>query len=132
MEALGRGWSWHRAARHTSNRSSRWRAGNRSRSRSSRPTAARSSSAAPRASTTACPRPANPRSPSPCATRPCVTGDLGFSALLPLLRARRAADVDRAVDRWAEPVNVVMAADTEGGTLHRVAGRVPVRSLRPT
>ncbi|CAL9509205.1 penicillin acylase family protein [Streptomyces griseomycini] len=59
---------------------------------------------------------------------PRVTGDLGFSALLPLLRARRAADVDRAVDRWAEPVNVVMAADTEGGTLHRVAGRVPVRS----
>ncbi|WP_424871898.1 penicillin acylase family protein [Streptomyces sp. SAI-229] len=59
---------------------------------------------------------------------PRVTGDLGFGALLPLLRARRAADVDRAVDRWAEPVNVVMAADTEGGTLHRVAGRVPVRS----
>ncbi|WP_199822038.1 penicillin acylase family protein [Streptomyces sp. NRRL S-37] len=59
---------------------------------------------------------------------PRVTGDLGFGALLPLLRARRTADVDRAVDRWAEPVNVVMAADTEGGTLHRVAGRVPVRS----
>ncbi|MFF5156011.1 penicillin acylase family protein [Streptomyces sp. NPDC000348] len=59
---------------------------------------------------------------------PRVTGDLGFGALLPLLRARRTADVDRAVDLWAEPVNVVMAADTEGGTLHRVAGRVPVRS----
>ncbi|MFG3004166.1 GNAT family N-acetyltransferase [Streptomyces calvus] len=59
---------------------------------------------------------------------PRVTGDLGFGALLPLLRARRVADVDAAVDRWAEPVNVVLAADTEGGTLHRVAGRVPVRS----
>ncbi|GAA2293024.1 hypothetical protein GCM10010415_76190 [Streptomyces atrovirens] len=59
---------------------------------------------------------------------PRVTGDLGFGALLPLLRARRTADVDRAVDLWAEPVNVVMAADTGGGTLHRVAGRVPVRS----
>ncbi|MER5451226.1 penicillin acylase family protein [Streptomyces sp. NPDC002766] len=59
---------------------------------------------------------------------PRVTGDLGFSALLPLLRARRTADVDRALDRWAEPVNVVLAADTEGGVLHRVAGRVPVRS----
>lgn len=58
---------------------------------------------------------------------PRVTGDLGFDALLPLLRARRVADVDRAFDRWAEPVNVVMAADTEGGLLHRVAGRVPVR-----
>ncbi|MFF4508307.1 penicillin acylase family protein [Streptomyces sp. NPDC001401] len=59
---------------------------------------------------------------------PRVTGDLGFSALLPLLRSRRAADVDRAVDLWAEPVNVVQAADTEGGLLHRVAGRVPVRA----
>ncbi|MEU2368528.1 penicillin acylase family protein [Streptomyces pseudogriseolus] len=59
---------------------------------------------------------------------PRVTGDLGFGALLPLLRARRVADVDRAADLWAEPVNVVLAADTEGGTLHRVAGRVPVRS----
>lgn len=59
---------------------------------------------------------------------PRVTGDLGFGALLPLLRARRVADVDRALDAWAEPVNVVQAADTEGGTLHRVAGRVPVRA----
>ena len=59
---------------------------------------------------------------------PRVTSDLGFSALLPLLRARRVADVDRAVDLWAEPVNVVQAADTEGGLLHRVAGSVPVRS----
>ncbi|MFJ1731558.1 penicillin acylase family protein [Streptomyces sp. NPDC088254] len=59
---------------------------------------------------------------------PRVTADLGFSALLPLLRARRVADVDRAFDRWAEPVNVVQAADTEGGLLHRVAGRVPVRA----
>ncbi|GAA2296131.1 penicillin acylase family protein [Streptomyces hawaiiensis] len=59
---------------------------------------------------------------------PRVTGDLGFSALLPLLRSRRVADVDRAFDRWAEPVNVVQAADTEGGVLHRVAGRVPVRA----
>ncbi|MFF9243719.1 penicillin acylase family protein [Streptomyces sp. NPDC014801] len=59
---------------------------------------------------------------------PRVTHDLGFSALLPLLRARRVADVDRALDAWAEPVNVVQAADTEGGLLHRVAGRVPVRA----
>ncbi|MEV0639161.1 penicillin acylase family protein [Streptomyces sp. NPDC050619] len=59
---------------------------------------------------------------------PRVTEDLGFGALLPLLRARRVADVDRAFDAWAEPVNVVQAADTEGGLLHRVAGRVPLRS----
>ncbi|MFE7889699.1 penicillin acylase family protein [Streptomyces sp. NPDC057412] len=59
---------------------------------------------------------------------PRVTDDLGFGALLPLLRARRVADVDRALDAWTEPVNVVQAADTEGGLLHRVAGKVPVRS----
>jgi penicillin amidase len=58
---------------------------------------------------------------------PRVTEDLGFSALLPLLRAHEVADVDRAFDHWAEPVNVVQAADTEGGVLHRVAGRVPLR-----
>jgi penicillin amidase len=59
---------------------------------------------------------------------PRVTEDLGFSALLPLLRARAVGDVDHAFDGWAEPVNVVQAADTEGGLLHRVAGRVPLRS----
>ncbi|AIV35491.1 penicillin acylase family protein [Streptomyces sp. CCM_MD2014] len=66
---------------------------------------------------------------------PRVTADLGFGALLPLLRARTVADVDRALDAWTEPVNVVQAADTEGGLLHRIAGRVPVRpkenGLRP-
>ncbi|MEW2129325.1 penicillin acylase family protein [Streptomyces sp. NPDC005435] len=59
---------------------------------------------------------------------PRVTEDLGFSALLPLLRARTVDDVDGALDAWAEPVNVVQAADTGGGLLHRVAGRVPARS----
>ncbi|MEU8518372.1 penicillin acylase family protein [Streptomyces sp. NPDC048577] len=58
---------------------------------------------------------------------PRVTGELGFGALSALLGAHRVADVDRAVDGWIEPVNVVQAADTEGGLLHRVAGRVPVR-----
>lgn len=58
---------------------------------------------------------------------PRVTEDLGFSALLPLLRARTVTDVDRAFDAWTEPVNVVQAADTTGAVLHRVAGRVPVR-----
>ncbi|MEU2064359.1 penicillin acylase family protein [Streptomyces sp. NPDC013455] len=59
---------------------------------------------------------------------PRVTEDLGFSALLPLLRSRTVGDIDRALDAWAEPVNVVQAADTAGGTLHRVAGKVPVRA----
>ncbi|WP_431046087.1 penicillin acylase family protein [Streptomyces sp. P1-3] len=58
---------------------------------------------------------------------PRVREDLGFSTLPALLRAGSVADVDRAFDHWAEPVNVVQAADTEGGLLHRVAGRVPLR-----
>ncbi|WP_405554552.1 penicillin acylase family protein [Streptomyces sp. NBC_01171] len=58
---------------------------------------------------------------------PRVTEDLGFSALLPLLRARTVTDVDHALDAWTEPVNVVQAADTTGAVLHRIAGRVPVR-----
>ncbi|RKT07062.1 penicillin amidase [Streptomyces sp. 3211.6] len=66
---------------------------------------------------------------------PRVRADLGFAALPALLRARTVADVDRALDGWAEPVNVVHAADTQGGLLHRVAGAVPLREaanrLRP-
>ncbi|MEU1891138.1 penicillin acylase family protein [Streptomyces pristinaespiralis] len=52
---------------------------------------------------------------------------IGFGALPALLRARTVDDVDRAVEQWVEPVNVVQAADTDGGLLHRVAGRVPRR-----
>ena len=54
-------------------------------------------------------------------------GDVGLSAVLPLLRARTVADVDAALDHWVEPVNNVLVADTTGRVLHRVAGRVPVR-----
>ncbi|MGR4882285.1 penicillin acylase family protein [Streptomyces sp. LARHCF249] len=66
---------------------------------------------------------------------PRVREDLGFAALPALLRARTVADIDRALDGWAEPVNVVHAADSAGGLLHRVAGAVPLRDsanrLRP-
>ncbi|MFI6263688.1 penicillin acylase family protein [Micromonospora sp. NPDC051006] len=58
---------------------------------------------------------------------PRVLAQLGFAALPALLRARTVADVDAAVDHWVEPVNVLQAADTRGGLLHRVAGVVPVR-----
>ncbi|MEU2153871.1 penicillin acylase family protein [Streptomyces sp. NPDC019396] len=58
---------------------------------------------------------------------PRVTAELGFAAIAELMRARTVADVDRAFERWVEPVNVVLAADTSGGLLHRTAGRVPLR-----
>ncbi|MFG3556251.1 penicillin acylase family protein [Micromonospora sp. NPDC047557] len=58
---------------------------------------------------------------------PRVRGELGFAALPELLRARNMSDVDQALRHWVEPVNVVQAADTAGGLLHRVAGVVPLR-----
>ncbi|MDX3005979.1 GNAT family N-acetyltransferase [Kribbella solani] len=58
---------------------------------------------------------------------PRVTGRLGFEVLPRLLRATSVRDVDAAFDDWVEPVNVVMAADTSGGLLHRTAGVVPRR-----
>ena len=57
-----------------------------------------------------------------------VLGDLGFAALLPLLRARSADEVDRALDLWVEPVNNAVIADREGRVRYRLAGRVPVRT----
>ncbi|MBF5029817.1 penicillin acylase family protein [Micromonospora sp. ANENR4] len=59
-----------------------------------------------------------------------VEARLGFEALLPLLRARRAADVADALRHWVEPVNSVLTADTKGGVRRLVAGLVPVRDER--
>ncbi|TIC87458.1 penicillin acylase family protein [Nocardioides sp. GY 10113] len=59
-----------------------------------------------------------------------VLGDLGFDALLPLLRARSVADVDDALDRWVEPVNNAVIADRAGAVRYRIAGRVPVRNAQ--
>ncbi|WP_145752263.1 penicillin acylase family protein [Micromonospora aurantiaca (nom. illeg.)] len=59
-----------------------------------------------------------------------VEARLGFEALLPLLRARSAGDVADALRHWVEPVNSVLAADTEGGLRRLVAGLVPVRDER--
>lgn len=62
---------------------------------------------------------------------PTQTGaDLGFAALLPLLRARSTADVVAALDRWVEPVNSALVADVDGDVRHLLAGRVPVRPER--
>lgn len=55
-----------------------------------------------------------------------VLGDLGFEALLPLLRARSVDDVDAALDAWVEPGNNVVIADAHGAVRFRNAGRVPV------
>ncbi len=58
---------------------------------------------------------------------PRVSHRIGFETLPKLLMATTVEDIDKAVDQWVEPVNVVMAADTAGGLLHRTAGLVPTR-----
>ncbi|GAA0612390.1 penicillin acylase family protein [Kribbella sandramycini] len=58
---------------------------------------------------------------------PRALGRLGFEVMPRLLQATTAADIDAALEDWVEPVNVVFAADAEGGLLHRVAGVVPQR-----
>ncbi|MCP3782017.1 penicillin acylase family protein [Micromonospora sp. A3M-1-15] len=59
-----------------------------------------------------------------------VEADLGFDALLPLLRARTVDDVAEALRCWVEPVNSVLVADRHGGVRQLVAGLVPVRDDR--
>jgi penicillin amidase len=59
---------------------------------------------------------------------PARTGaDLGFGAILPLLRARTAQDVITAFSRWVDPVNRVLAADRAGDVLSATVGTVPRR-----
>ena len=57
-----------------------------------------------------------------------VEGRLGFDALLPLLRSRRVADVETALQQWVEPVNSVVAADTRNRAAFFLAGLVPQRN----
>jgi penicillin amidase len=56
-----------------------------------------------------------------------VRQDVGFDALVPLLRARTADDVEAALACWVEPVNNLIVADSAGALRQRVVGRVPDR-----
>ena len=62
-----------------------------------------------------------------------VLGDLGFESLLPLLRARTVDDVDQALDRWVEPVNNVVIADTTGAvrSVQAIVGALAWRQSAP-
>ncbi len=57
-----------------------------------------------------------------------VLEDVGFDALVPLLRARTADEVVEALGRWVEPVNNLLVADRRGEIRQQVVGRVPRRS----
>ena len=60
-------------------------------------------------------------------TASMVLGSFGFDTLLPLLRARTAANVESAFASWVEPVNNLVVADVHGDVRHRVVGAVPDR-----
>ncbi|TDN91749.1 GNAT family N-acetyltransferase [Microbacterium sp. BK668] len=51
-------------------------------------------------------------------------GDLGFVAILPLLRARTADAVVSAFEGWVDPVNRLLAADVAGDVRSATVGRV--------
>ena len=59
-----------------------------------------------------------------------VDFDLGFGALLPLLRASTVDDVAGALRHWVEPVNSILTADTSGRVLQLAVGKVPLRDER--
>jgi penicillin amidase len=52
-----------------------------------------------------------------------------FEALLPMLRARTAAELEDAMRPWVDPVNNLVFADVHGTIGYRTRGRLPIRSL---
>lgn len=52
-----------------------------------------------------------------------------FEALLAMLRARSADELEAAQESWVDPVNNLVFADVHGAIGYRTRGRVPVRSM---
>lgn len=76
----------------------------------------------------------DPRSGHAIAFRYTATAEPNrtFEALLPMLRARSADDLEAAMRPWVDPVNNLVFADNrgEGGAIgYRTRGQVPVRAL---
>ena len=49
--------------------------------------------------------------------------------LIPMLRARSAAELDAALEDWVEPVNNFVIADSAGSIRYRTAGTIPDRPV---
>jgi penicillin amidase len=64
-----------------------------------------------------------------CAYTSLAPGNSTFDAFVPMLRARSADELDRAMRPWVEPVNNLVFADVDGHIAYRARGRVPVRSM---
>ena len=52
-----------------------------------------------------------------------------FESLLPMLRARTAAELDEAQRPWVDPANNLVFADVDGAIGYRTRGAIPVRPL---
>jgi penicillin amidase len=52
----------------------------------------------------------------------------GFECLLPMLGARDVTELAAAQDRWVDPVNNLVCADTGGRIAYQCRGELPVRS----
>ena len=52
----------------------------------------------------------------------------GFECLLPMLTARSVDELTSAQERWVDPVNNLVCADTAGRIAYQCRGEVPVRS----
>ena len=59
-----------------------------------------------------------------------VESQIGFAALLPMLRAKTVDDFAAALEHWIEPVNSYVVGDSSGALISLVAGRVPLRDDR--
>jgi penicillin amidase len=53
----------------------------------------------------------------------------GFNALLPMLRATSADDLEAALHPWVDPCNNLLFADIHGQIGYRTRGQVPLRSM---
>jgi penicillin G amidase len=54
--------------------------------------------------------------------------DRGFECLLPMLTARDVSELAAAQERWVDPVNNLVAADTGGRIAYQCRGELPIRS----
>jgi penicillin amidase len=64
-----------------------------------------------------------------CAYSAIVGPNSTFDAIVPMLRARSADELEAAMRPWVEPVNNLVFADVDGRIGYRTRGRVPVRSM---
>ena len=62
-----------------------------------------------------------------CLTGVDLVGTKWMDAVLDVLLAKNADEIESAVNEWTEPVNNYMYCDTAGEFGYRLRGRIPIR-----